>query len=614
VANFTPNGPAPYTISTSSNPAAGGTTSGAGSYASGATVTVNAAPNSGYAFTSWTEGATQVSTSASYAFTANANRALVANFTATAPTTYSIMASSNPVAGGTTSGGGTYPSGATVTVTAAPSGGYTFTSWTEGATQVSTSASYTFAANSNRTLVANFTAPGSGSYSITVTRNPSADVAGAASGAGIYAAGASVTVTATPGTFYEFYKWTEGLTEVSTSPSYTFLATANRALVANFLSKAGAPYKITTTSSANAGTTAGGGSYPLGATVTVTAAPGAGYVFDAWTDNSYVVSTSPTYQFLAVADRNLTANFTAVGPFTVTTSANPAGGGTTSGGGGTYAPNTLVTVTAVPDSTAGYSFLNWSENGTVVSTSRAYSFNIRYNRTLVANFGIRPTVTVSAPQNLDVALPSIGFAATCVDKNGRPCAKFVLSLSGTTLAEGTGSLSGTALLAAWDGQQVALTFTGTDSTGLQTVRSPLVYVESSPSLAPIGSGGGRARDYNNGKLLWDDVRTDGFTIALRNLASGTDQTIPIPGSVAPAGYVTPLGAILRVGGDGGTLYDWRNGSLSSTANLASGGFDVTGNYATFSVGGSPSTLFRRDLTTGADIAVTADALMMSAPR
>ena len=72
-----------YTITTSASPAAGGTTSGGGSYARDTTVTVTATPNSGYSFVSWMENGTVVSTSAGYTFTAVGNRNLVANFTAT---------------------------------------------------------------------------------------------------------------------------------------------------------------------------------------------------------------------------------------------------------------------------------------------------------------------------------------------------------------------------------------------------------------------------------------------------------------------------------------------------------------------------------------------------
>jgi uncharacterized repeat protein (TIGR02543 family) len=65
--------------------------------------------------------------------------------------------SASPSTGGTTSGDGTYASGASVTVTATPKSGYVFTNWTQSGSVVSTSASYTFTATTNRTLVANFT-------------------------------------------------------------------------------------------------------------------------------------------------------------------------------------------------------------------------------------------------------------------------------------------------------------------------------------------------------------------------------------------------------------------------------------------------------------------------
>jgi len=70
--------------------------------------------------------------------------------------TYTITVSASPAAGGTVSGGGSANADASVTVTATPNGSYRFVRWTEGGTQVSSSASYTFNATSNRTLVAVF--------------------------------------------------------------------------------------------------------------------------------------------------------------------------------------------------------------------------------------------------------------------------------------------------------------------------------------------------------------------------------------------------------------------------------------------------------------------------
>lgn len=71
-------------------------------------------------------------------------------------TTYLISVSASPAEGGTVTGGGTYAVGAAVTVKATPNSGYRFVEWTENGTQVSTSASYLFPADSARKLVAVF--------------------------------------------------------------------------------------------------------------------------------------------------------------------------------------------------------------------------------------------------------------------------------------------------------------------------------------------------------------------------------------------------------------------------------------------------------------------------
>ena len=84
-------------ITTSASPTAGGSTSGGGTFSSGASVTVVATQGPGYGFVNWTEGGIQVSGSASYNFTASADRTLVANFVLTA--TNANLASLAPSAG-----------------------------------------------------------------------------------------------------------------------------------------------------------------------------------------------------------------------------------------------------------------------------------------------------------------------------------------------------------------------------------------------------------------------------------------------------------------------------------------------------------------------------------
>jgi hypothetical protein len=72
--------PVTSTITTSALPLAGGTTTGDGVYNNGTPVTVIATHNMGYDFVNWTEGGVEVSVSAVYPFTVNADRNLVANF------------------------------------------------------------------------------------------------------------------------------------------------------------------------------------------------------------------------------------------------------------------------------------------------------------------------------------------------------------------------------------------------------------------------------------------------------------------------------------------------------------------------------------------------------
>ncbi len=77
-----PQQPTTYTVTVSANDAAYGTVTGGGTYNENDSVTVTATPYNGYQFVKWTEGGQDVSTNASYTFTATANRTLVAVFEA----------------------------------------------------------------------------------------------------------------------------------------------------------------------------------------------------------------------------------------------------------------------------------------------------------------------------------------------------------------------------------------------------------------------------------------------------------------------------------------------------------------------------------------------------
>lgn len=69
---------------------------------------------------------------------------------------FTVALTANPIDGGSTSEGGLFNSGASVTVSATSNPGFSFNNWTESGVQVSINANYTFVINGNRNLVANF--------------------------------------------------------------------------------------------------------------------------------------------------------------------------------------------------------------------------------------------------------------------------------------------------------------------------------------------------------------------------------------------------------------------------------------------------------------------------
>ena len=131
-------------------------------------------------------------------------------------------------------------------------------------------------------------------------------------------------------------------------------------------------------------TTIGGNTYYQGQTCTVSATANNGYTFVKWTENGTQVSTNANYTFTVTGNRNLVAHFQSQQQqYTVNVSSNPNNGGNVTGGG-SYNQGATCTVHATANN--GFTFTNWTENGTQVSTNANYSFTVTGNRNLVANF------------------------------------------------------------------------------------------------------------------------------------------------------------------------------------------------------------------------------------
>jgi hypothetical protein len=212
---------------------------------------------------------------------------------------------------------------------------------------------------------------------ITVLANPSNG--GTTAGAGAYAVGSQQQISATPYSGWAFTGWADGPTQ---NPRTIVVPAGGATYTADFQQQVQTATITVLANPSNGGTTAGSGTYVVGSQQQISASPSTGWAFTGWSDGS---SQNPETITVPAGGATYTANFTASsqGPYTVATSSSPSGAGATSGGG-SYTNGASVTVTATASSC--YSFVNWTENGNVVSSSAGYTFAVTGNRNLVANF------------------------------------------------------------------------------------------------------------------------------------------------------------------------------------------------------------------------------------
>ncbi len=281
----------------------------------------------------------------------------------TNPTGYTLAVARNPSAGGNVSvkiGSGSAqnnPSGqlsadanASITITATPNSGYTFTNWTAVSGSLpsgfnANSATNTFNITSNVNIRANFQSQGTqptnytlqvsrqtttrGNVSVTVGNgtaqsNPTNSIS--------VAPGTSVSITATPNSGVSFVNWTAAAgTELpagitATSPSITFTMNANVNITANFLRGGTTTYTLTVNGNAAEGSVSvNGQSYTFGQgrtvasgeSVTLAATAKSGYMFLNWSAGETALpsginqanASDASVTFTMSGNVNIAANF-----------------------------------------------------------------------------------------------------------------------------------------------------------------------------------------------------------------------------------------------------------------------------------------------------------------
>ena len=275
---------------------------------------------------------------------------------------YTVNTAVNPTGAGSVSGGGTYPDGTSITLTAICNPGYSFSHWNDG----NTANPRTVTVNQNITYTAYYDLD---EYTIQVYAQPANG--GTVTGGGNYHYGETATLTATPNSGFEFAGWSDG--NQSNPRMVTVVAATYYVAVFN---EVGTTYYTVGGYAVpeGAGEVTGTGTYEAGTTVVVGAEANPGYTFDAWDDgtseNPRIVTVNDDMTFIAYFSQNT---------YTITVNANPANGGTVTGGG-IYSYGNVATLRATPSN--GYVFVGWSDG----SSENPHEVTVMGNATYTATF------------------------------------------------------------------------------------------------------------------------------------------------------------------------------------------------------------------------------------
>jgi hypothetical protein len=362
-----------YNINVVANNPDWGTVTGGATYEQGASVTITATPNSGYDFLKWTKDGNEVSTLAIYSFTATEDATYTAVFGEQAVTYYTITTAASPAEAGTVTGGDTYPEGATATLAVSANTGWQFVQWTDG----NADNPRTITVTGDATYTAQFTQI---DYAINVDAMPYEG--GIVTGSGTYHYGDAVTLTATPNEGYDFLQWDNG----ETDNTRIVIVDGDANYTAYFAEQGTNTYEIVVSANdSELGTVTGGGIYPEGAVITITATPIGYATFVKWDDGN----TDATRTITVTANATYTAIFEMGALYTITVeSLDPTMG--TVAGGGEFPSGAEIVIQATP--LGGYHFDGWDDNvydnpRTVIVTGNA-TYKARFSETQVQTYHI----------------------------------------------------------------------------------------------------------------------------------------------------------------------------------------------------------------------------------
>ena len=311
-----------YTIAIAN--AENGTTSGAGTYTHGQSVTLTASAAEGYHFVGWGDGNSETTRT----FSASEDMNLTPTF---AINQYTV---SVEFENGSVTGTGTYTHGQTAHLVASASEGFEFAGWSDDCGTAERDTVVT----SNVALRAIFINQGDHLYNIKVATPENGTIAGD----GKYIVGATATLHAYAAEGYHFVGWGDG----NTDTLRTFTVTADMQLTPSFAIN---QYTVAV-SKADNGTVTGAATYNHGDAVKVVATANTGYHFIGWSTGEM----SDTLKFTATRDTAFTPSFE-INIYKVTAVAEKG----SVAGAHTYTHGSDATLTAYPED--GYHFVKWAD-------------------------------------------------------------------------------------------------------------------------------------------------------------------------------------------------------------------------------------------------------------
>lgn len=375
----------PYSVTLNGNGQHGTVTfqQGNGTFYEGDQVKINAIPDEGYQLTELS------GLPADYVFEDNLllftmpRRNLTISATFTETKTFQLSAT--PPDGGSVSYEKTDQG--YITISATPNDGFAFKGWYDYSSPqnkvlLDTNPTYTFKWDRSMNILAVFVRKGT----ISLIMNPSG------SGTVQYELDKSTyefTLTAVPNQGYAFQKWINTDTQevLSTESVYKVTPDGDIKITACFVLQGSFHRVYNTFQLTNGKIELDQTAYEAGKEVEVRAVPDAGYVvekfyYGTYADGKFRPEGYVENNKFVMPDHDVYVYATFIKGCTVSASASSEGGTVT--GGGTFKSGSTVTLTAAANEY--YEFVNWTENGNVVSTSATYEFTVTTDRDLIANF------------------------------------------------------------------------------------------------------------------------------------------------------------------------------------------------------------------------------------